>query len=185
MTEKHTTNHLDQGKSFPPSGRGAAFLLIIAGLVPGYVIFEEYHTVHVNHLFCLLPILVGVWMNLATTQVYFDQVKEGYLIHQFGVKPFKFTRKTHLNKYDAAILKPARQRYVVAQGIPLGGSINSPEYSISSFGLYFKPKGKFDEELILKGNGKEVIDLTREHLSDTHLRIFMGIVKKGYEVNWD
>lgn len=184
MNDKTIKSIFDQGKTIPPSGRGVGLLLIFVGLLPAYFIYEESNGPDFNHLYCALPVIVGIWMNLATTQIDFSEISKGIIIHRFGIFPLKFSRKTHLKKFDAAVLKPVRQRYVVSQGMAFG-SINNPEYSEHSFGLYFKPKGKFEEELIMKGKGNEVIDLTKKHLIDSHLRIFMGVIKKGFEINWE
>lgn len=185
MTVNKNKTYFDQGKTIPPSGRGGGYLLIFIGLLPAYIIYDKSGGLTFDHLYCLPTVIFGMWMNLATTQIYFDYVDDGYFVHRFGVFPLKFARKTRFENYDAAILKPARQRYRVAQGVPMGGAIGNPEYTESNFGLYFKRKGKFEEELILKGDGKEVIDIAKKYLVKTDLRIFMGVVKKGFEVNWE
>ena len=187
-------DHFKVGRTFPPTGQGVGWMFAgIGGSLLFYFLVRMPYNFDATFqdglfysTFIGLPLTYfGLWFIFSTSNVYVHKLNENYLINKYGLFPFIFSRKIVLTDYDAAILKQTRQKYVVKQAIGGLMSINSPEFKESFFGLYFKVKGNWEEELILKGKGQEVIGFVEENLAGKGLRIFFGVVKKEYEMDFD
>lgn len=179
-------NHFKIGSTFPPTAQGTGIMIIGIGIIILYYGFSNTSIgFDLGLLYGFIPIYIGSWIIFSKSKLYSDQISEGILKVRFGFFPFIFSRKIILTNYDAAIIKVTRQKYRVSQGIGAGMSLMDPEFNDSFIGLHFKKKGSFEEELILKGKGDDVMEFLKENIVGTHLRIFVGVVKKGYELKFD
>ena len=48
--------------------------------------------------------------------------------------------------------------------------------------LSLKYKGKYDYEVLFKGSKSEIMKFINDHLVETHLRFFNGVLRKEYEI---
>lgn len=181
--KKSTRKYFKLGRTFPPTGQGTGILILgIMSVLCYYHVIRPGYKFDTNVLYGIPPTFLGLFIVFSSSRVYYHKLEQGYLINRYGLFPVFFFRKIKLENYDAAVIKKTYAKYRTRQGVGAGMVINSTEFTDSFIGLHFKLKGKREEELILKGKGQDVMQFIEDHLINTHLLLFVGVIKKGYEL---
>ena len=161
-----------QGRSFPPTAQGAGLIFILISVLL-YLIFDQY--------LALLISYISIWIMFSHTTIDTSKIKDGIILRKFGLFPLIFTRKIKLENFDAGIIKVEKVRYRTTQGN--GAFVISSQDTHDAFmALSLKIKGKYQYEILFKGNRKEIMQFISVNLSSTKMRFFNGVLKKEHEI---
>lgn len=167
---------LKQKRAFNPLVQGFGLMFIFI-----YGILNYYHNFSIITVLLFLPLVyVGLWINFSSIKLYVNE--NGVLIRETGFFPIRFKFVVYINEFDCILIKAEKVSFSTKfAGPPIVILGSNPVYD-NYTGLFFKLNKKYDFDLIIKANKKDILKFIETQLHIYNLPVFDGVIKKERQV---